>query len=127
VHPLLASVHPRFLTPHVSIAFIGAITIFGALLGDALLIPLSELGSLAIAVGWLAACLSFLKGVSWSDSHPPGGATLAIAAMGALVASALVLMKLLPFVPGHLGWPQYLGLGIWMLIGVVLWRAGSRR
>jgi amino acid transporter len=127
VHPLLASVHPRFLTPHVSIAFVGAITVVGALLGDALLVPLSELGSLAIAVGWLAACLSFLKGVSWSESHPPGGATLAIAGMGALVASALVLMKLLPFVPGHMSWPQYLGLGIWMLLGVALWRAGSRR
>jgi amino acid transporter len=126
VHPLLASVHPRFLTPHVSIAFVGAVTIVGALLGDALLVPLSELGSLAIAVGWLAACLCFLKGVSWSESRHPGGAALATAGVGALVAFALVLMKLLPFVPGHMSWPQYLGLGIWMLIGIALWRAGAR-
>jgi amino acid transporter len=125
VHPVLAGVHPRFQSPHVAIAFVGAVTVVSTFLGDALLVPISELGSLAIAVGWLAACVCFLKGVSWSEARPPAGGALAIAAIGALVALALVLMKLFPFVPGHMSWPQYVGLSVWMVLGLALWRAAG--
>ena len=126
VHSSLARVHARFQTPHLAIAFVGLVTVIATFLGDALLVPLSELGSLAIAVGWLAACLCFLKGVSWSEDRPPGRSTLAMAGIGAIVALALVLMKLLPFVPGHMSWPQYLGLAVWMSLGFGLWWAAKR-
>ncbi|HJS75496.1 MAG TPA: APC family permease [Vicinamibacteria bacterium] len=126
LHPGLASVHPRYLTPHGAIAFAGIVTVIATFLGDALLVPLSELGSLAIAVGWLAACVCFLKGVSWSGSRPAGG-SMALAGLGALVALALVLMKLLPFVPGHMSWPQYLGLAVWMALGIALWKGGGAK
>ncbi len=49
-----------------------------------------------------------------------GAGAMALAAIGALVALALVLMKLLPFVPGHMSWPQYLGLAVWMALGIGL-------
>jgi amino acid transporter len=125
VHPSLAQVHPRFLTPHISIAFAGAITVVGALMGEAVLVPISEVGSMAVSVGWLAACLSYLKGVGWDDGTKPGiGATLA-AGLGALVSIVFILMKLLPFVPGHLTGVEYLSLVAWMAIGVVLWRAAK--
>ncbi len=126
VHPRLAAVHPEFQSPHLAIAFVGVVTVISTFLGDALLVPVSELGSLAIAVGWLAACVCFLKGVAWSAGRP-GATTLATAWIGALVALALVLMKLFPFVPGHMSWPQYLGLAVWMLLGCGLWWAGIRR
>jgi amino acid transporter len=126
VHPSLARVHPRYQTPHFAIAFVGLVTVVSMFLGDALLVPLSELGSLAIAVGWLAACLCFLKGVSWSAARPPGRSTLAVAWIGAFVALVLVLMKLFPFVPGHMSWPQYLGLAVWMSLGFGLWWAAKR-
>jgi amino acid transporter len=126
VHPSLARVHPRFQTPHLAIAFVGLVTVVSTFLGDALLVPVSELGSLAIAVGWLSACLSFLKGVSWSASQSPGPSAMAMAWIGTLVALALVLMKLFPFVPGHMSWPQYLGLSVWMLLGFGLWWSAAR-
>ncbi len=124
IHPGLASVHPRFQTPHGAIVFAGIVTVISTFGGDALLVPVSELGSLAIAVGWLAACVCFLKGVSWNGSRP-GRGTMALAATGALVALALVLMKLFPFVPGHMSWPQYLGLAVWMALGVGLRKGGG--
>jgi amino acid transporter len=126
VHPSLSSVHPAHRSPHLAIAFVSGATVILTFLGDALLVPLSELGSLAIAVGWLAACLSFLRGVSWSPSDPPGRGALAVAGLGALVALALVLMKLLPFVPGHMSWPQYAGLAVWMALGFGLSKANPR-
>jgi hypothetical protein len=51
---------------------------------------------------------------------------VALAWMGALVALFLVLMKLFPFVPGHMSWPQYLGLAVWMSLGFGLWWAAER-
>ena len=117
--PGLGAVHPRFLSPQAAIALVSALTVLGALLGDAALVPISELGALAIAVGWLMACLSFLRGVSWEGAAPPRRARL-IAALGALVAAGMVLMKLLPFVPGHMTWMETLSLLAWMALGLAL-------
>jgi amino acid transporter len=127
LRPGLGVVHPRFRTPHAAIAFASVLTAVGALLGDAALVPISELGALAIVVGWLAACLSFLKGVSWEATAPPRRA-LILAALGAFVACGMILMKLLPFVPGHMTWPETVCLGGWMLLGFLLWPGkGSQR
>ena len=119
LHPALSAVHPRFLTPGGAIAFVSALTVVGALLGDAALVPISELGALAIAVGWLMACASFLKGVSWEAVPPSRGARIA-AGLGALVSCGMLLMKLLPFVPGHMTWPETVCLAAWMLLGLAL-------
>ncbi len=115
----LGEVHARFLSPHTAIAFISALTVVGALLGDAALVPISELGALAIAVGWLMACVIYLKGSSWEVARPTQGA-IAIASFGALVALGMVLMKVLPFVPGHMTWPELVCLVAWMALGLAL-------
>jgi basic amino acid/polyamine antiporter, APA family len=115
----LGDVHPRFLSPEAAIAFISVLTVVGALLGDAALVPISELGALAIAVGWLMACVSFLKGASW-DVARPTRAAIVIAGFGALVALGMVLMKVLPFVPGHMTWPEVVCLVAWMALGLAL-------
>jgi amino acid transporter len=112
----LASVHARFLTPHTAIAFVSFLTVVGAFLGDAALVPISELGALAIAVGWLMACASYLKGAAGDPSKP--GRVLA--GVGVLVSCGLILMKVLPFVPGHMTWPESLCLAAWMLLGLAL-------
>ena len=73
------------------------------------------------------ACVCFLKGVSWETSPPPRRAR-AVAALGALVAFGMILMKLLPFVPGHMTWLETVCLGAWMLLGLALRpRKGSDR
>ena len=127
IRSTLATVHPRFLTPQAAIVFVSVLTVLGAFLGDAALVPISELGALAIVVGWFMACVSFLKGVSWEASPPPRRA-LAVAALGALVAFAMILMKLLPIMPGHMTWPETVCLAAWMLLGLALRpRKGSER
>jgi amino acid transporter len=115
----LGQVHERYLTPNAAIAFVSVLTVVGALLGDAALVPISELGALAIAVGWLMACVSYLKGSSW-DVTRPTQAAIVIAGLGALVALGMVLMKVLPFVPGHLTWPELACLVAWMALGLAL-------
>jgi amino acid transporter len=118
----LGAVHPGNRTPHAAIAFASTLTVVGALLGDAALVPMSEVGALAITVGWLMACVSYLKGAAGAPAPRPR----AIAVLGAIVAAALLLMKVLPFVPGHLDWPELLCLGIWLVLGLALRPAAGR-
>src|SRR5712691_11659727 len=59
IHPRFGMIHAGFLTPSVAVLGITAGTLGGLLLGDALLVPVTEVGSMASALGWLATCVSF--------------------------------------------------------------------
>lgn len=113
---IFGEVHERFQTPKVAIVAVALATLLGLLLGDALLVPVSEVGAMASAFGWLAACASFCVVERTLKLR-------IIAAVGACVALSLVLMKLLPGVPGHFSGAEWAALGIWLALGFVLhWR-----
>ena len=42
-----------------------------------------------------------------------------IAAVGALVGLLMILMKVVPFVPGHFSIYEWLALGIWIVLGAI--------
>jgi amino acid transporter len=115
---VFGAVHERFQTPKVAIAAVGLATLVGLLLGDALLVPVSEVGSMASAFGWLAACASFLV----VERNPK---QRAIAAVGGCVALLLVMMKLLPDVPGHFTTAEWIALAIWLVLGFALHTRGK--
>ena len=73
---------------------------------------------MASAFGWLAACVSFAVLEKAADQR-------LVAAAGIGVALLLVLMKLLPVVPGHFTHPEWLALGIWLSLGLLLYRRAS--
>src|SRR5204863_2722410 len=50
VHPSLGRVHPAFGTPVVAISLMAALTAAAAMFGDAILVPITEVGSLAVGV-----------------------------------------------------------------------------
>ena len=60
VHPALGRVHATTGTPVVAIALMGALTAAAAMFGDAILVPVTEVGSLAVGVGWMSACAAYL-------------------------------------------------------------------
>jgi hypothetical protein len=82
-------------------------------LGSAILVPISEVGSVASATGWFAVCTAFL----WMR---PRIADCLIALLGALVGLAMVLMKFVPFVPGHFSRWEWLVLGLWIILGTLI-------
>jgi amino acid transporter len=104
------AVHARFLTPSAAIIGIAAGTLFGLFIGDALLVPVTEVGSMAAALGWLAACASFF-------AVEKGMRLRCIAVFGAVVSLLFVLMKLLPAVPGHFSVAEWVALGVWLALG----------
>jgi amino acid transporter len=119
VPPVFAAIHPKFLTPHIAVTAIAVMTSIGLLLGDSILVPVTEVGSMASAYGWLAACVSFFLVERNSKSRT-------IAALGAFVALALLLLKLLPVVPGHFSKWEWLALAIWIVLGLALWRGAPK-
>jgi len=116
----LSHVHPINRTPSIAIAWIALATVAGLLLGDAILIPVTEVGSVASALGWLAACAAYAK-------MRPKSPDLGIAVLGIFVALAMVLMKFLPFVPGHFTISEYIALSAWGLLGLVLNALSKRK
>src|SRR5271155_3987306 len=118
VPPRFATVHERFSTPSVAVIGITTGTLLALLLGDAILVPITEVGSMASALGWLAACLSF-----WLVE--PRLRMRLITGLGICVSLLLLLMKLLPAFPGHFSRAEWIALAIWLLLGTVLDRRSA--
>jgi len=118
------TVHPRFQTPSVAVLCVGLTTAVCMLLGDAILVPITEVGSVASAIGWSATCAACLA-LSWSGAPAIKLSTAEkVCASAALaVAVAMGLMKLVPLVPGHFTTYEWLALTVWVVLGVV---AGHR-
>lgn len=120
IDPRFASVHSSNLTPSVAVVCAGLATASAALLGESILIPISEVGSMASAVGWLATCAVYFR----LERAPR---ERAISTAGAIVGSLLILMKVLPMVPGSFTAYEYLALGLWILLGWALRRRSAGR
>jgi hypothetical protein len=92
------------------------------LLGDAILVPITEVGSVACAIGWAATCAAYLRMAR--TRRLPGHSKLTavelfVANLGLLVAIAMILMKIVPAIPGHFTMYEWLALGIWIALGAI--------
>jgi basic amino acid/polyamine antiporter, APA family len=113
----VSTVHPRNQTPSAAVLCVGLATGACMFLGDAILVPVTEVGSVASAIGWLAACAAYCR-------MRPSGGQRAVAIVGVIVGLGLILMKIVPLVPGHFSGYEWLALGIWGTLGLALhWKA----
>ena len=112
----VGTVHPRNQTPSVAVTCVGLATAACMFLGDAILVPITEVGSVASAAGWLAACAAYYR-------MGPAPGRRFVAAIGVLVALLMILMKVFPGIPGHFTGYEWLALAIWSSLGLGLgWR-----
>lgn len=116
------AIHELYQTPSAAVVCIGVATAVCMLLGDAILVPISEVGSVACAVGWSAACAAYLA-LGRGQERPAHTVLKQVISIGGLlVGITLVLMKLLPIVPGHFSVYEWLALGVWIALGAALHR-----
>jgi amino acid transporter len=115
----VGAIHARHQTPSLAVLCIGIVTGACMLLGDAILVPVTEVGSVACAIGWSATCAAYLAlsrgGKNGTIPVSTGGR--AVAGFGLLVGIAMVLMKIVPMVPGHFSVREWLALGVWIALG----------
>ncbi len=117
----LGDIHPENQTPSPSIISIGLVSAAATLLGESILIPITEVGSLASAVGWFLTCAAFYR-------LSPGARSRTVAGLGLLVTTLLILIKILPQVPGHFDLDEYAALAVWLIAGGVLhWGRSERK
>ena len=111
----VALIHPRNQTPVIAALVIGLFTAAGVFMGRAILVPISEVGSMASACGWLAACAAYFILASSTRER-------IIAFAGEGVAFCLVAMKIVPLVPGHFNRGEWTAFLLWIGLGLVVKR-----
>jgi len=111
----IGEVHARNQTPATSVLCIGGGTAVCTFLGDAILVPVTEVGSVATAVGILAACAAYYRMIAVSSQRT-------VAAVGCGVGLTMILMKVVPGIPGHFDIYEGLALGVWAGLGAMMWR-----
>jgi APA family basic amino acid/polyamine antiporter len=127
VEPRAGLIHPQHQTPSVAVLSVGLATGVCMLLGDAILVPITEVGSVACALGWAATTAAYLN--MGRAGTLPGQSRLSnvewmVAVLGLLVAIAMFLMKVMPAIPGHFTAYEWLALGIWIALGALVHRRG---
>jgi amino acid transporter len=109
----MSRVHPRNQTPSTAIIAVGVATALAMLPGEAGLVPILEVGAVASALGWMAGCAAY-----WCMK--PGLRGRAAAAFGLLVTTLMVLVKVLPMVPGHFTRYEWIAMGVWAGLGILI-------
>src|SRR5262249_52453873 len=106
-------------TPSVAILCVGIATAACMFLGDAILVPVTEVGSVACALGWSATCAACLALARRAGPNTIrlSAVERAIAWFGLAVGIAMALMKLLPLIPGHFTIYEWIVLVIWIALG----------
>lgn len=117
----MGEIHLRYQSPKNAVLFCGIVTLLGAFLGDSILIPVTEVGSMCSALGWAVTCVAFLQfRKKKSIGIYAAKYDIWIAATGAAVAILFLLLKLIPQIPGSFGRWEYLALILWLAFGFTL-------
>lgn len=119
LNPRMSRVHPRNRTPSSAVIAVGVATALAIFLGEALLVPILEVGAVSVGIAWMAACASYYK-------MKPRGLRLICTVFGLLVTMTMLVVKLVPWVPGHFTWHEWIALAIWAVLGVLI-RATRQR
>ncbi len=113
------TVHPQFRTPTTAILVMAGLTAGASLLGDAALVPIIDVGSLAVALGWLAASLAALSRAR--RNRTAGPMAIALAGTSTVVSLAVIAMKVIPGIPGGFTHTEWIAFGVWAALGAWLW------
>jgi APA family basic amino acid/polyamine antiporter len=111
--PAMGNVHVVNRTPVLAIFGVGAATGVAIFFGEAGLVPILEVGAVACAVGWMSACVSYFL-------MKPRLLDRAAALFGFLVTSLMILVKVLPIIPGHFTRYEWVALAIWAVLGFLI-------
>jgi amino acid transporter len=117
---IFGSIHASYKTPAVAIIGLGVTSAALMFLGDAGLVPILELGAGASAVCWLAGCAAY-----WHLRPPLIGRLAAL--FGMLVTIGMIVVKLVPLVPGHFTRYEWIALAAWLALGMLIRASGKKQ
>ncbi|MCI9598593.1 MAG: amino acid permease [Firmicutes bacterium] len=121
--PVFGKLHPKYKSPTAALALVGVLGIAAIFLGKNALGWFVDASSFGVVVGYLCVSIAFfkLKGSEPDLDRPfkaPMGKFMAVLA---IIASVLFICLYLPFSPsGGLGKMEWIMIGLWTVIGIVL-------
>jgi len=110
LEPRMGYVHPANRTPSTAVIVVGIASGLTLLLGQAGLVPILEVGAVAAAVGWMSACVSYY-------CMKPSLFGRCAAILGIAVTALMILVKVVPLIPGHFSIYEWIALAVWGLLG----------
>jgi amino acid transporter len=129
--PGLGAVHPRFGTPAAGIGFITVVTLVAVFLGRGFIIPAVNIMSVAYGGIYLVTCLTVLRLRRTEPAAPRGYLALGgrfgitVAAIGSVVFGIIALLQPY-FAAGRTIPPEWLVLGGWTGLGLLIWFASRK-
>ena len=113
----MGRIHPRNQTPSTAVIIVGIASALAVFLGQAGLVPILEVGAVTSALGWMSACASYF-------CMKPGFGGRAAAIFGVFVTSLMILVKVIPTIPGHFTRYEWLAMAVWAIMGALLRATG---
>lgn len=125
ISPRFAAVDAKYRTPKFAIFFVAAVCAISPWFGRAALTWVVDMTSVGIAVAYLSASFfrfrlsrgDELRGVSGVHASR-GGEILGI--LGCAISIFFMLLLLVPGMPGALGVPSLIALGVWVCVGIAV-------
>jgi basic amino acid/polyamine antiporter, APA family len=126
----LARLHPRYRSPASALGIVAAFNIGGLFLGKAAVQPIADMAAMMLTLAYLLCCATVLRlrrQGSVAQFRVPGGAPVIWSgAIGATAMAAAAFVSPFWEQPGTIPL-EWRFLGIWSLLGAIVWFAWVRR
>ena len=118
-----SKLHPEYKTPYVAILFLGILSMIAPLFGRVMLIWIVDAANFACCLAYFMVAASFLRLRRTTPNLPRpyrvhNGRTIGV--LASIMAGFMALMYILPGTGCALSWQEWIIVGGWAIIGVIL-------
>lgn len=131
--PVFGKLHKKYKTPYAGIIFVCAICLITPWFGRSVLLWVVDMSAVGVSVAFIYYSLTAYKIFKWSANSKSNSLTCEVAPVKKVIAllalfSSLGIVGLLvvPGSPAALGGPEWIALGAWIILGVIMFNVFGR-
>ncbi|WP_222851760.1 APC family permease [Phytoactinopolyspora mesophila] len=128
-----ARLNPRARTPSTGIAFVCAICLIAPWFGREALLWVVDMSAVGVTIAYTYTCVVAYRMFHWSGSLRGGGAEQLgtpakklLSLLGAVIGCSFLALLLVPASPAALGAESLIALGVWIVIGLIIFMLRRR-
>jgi amino acid transporter len=122
-----ARLHPRTRTPYVGIAFVCAVCLVAPWFGREALLWVVDMSAVGVTIAYTYTCVVAYRMFEWSGGirggepeAPASSRKKLLSLLGTLIGFTFLALLLVPASPAALGRESLIALGVWIVIGLVI-------